>query len=33
MSATAAIYAVVAVVLIIAGGVYAPRDIRRAQAS
>ena len=32
MSATAAIYAVVAVVLIIAGGVYAPRDIRRAQA-
>ena len=32
LSATAGIYAVVAVLLIVAGGVFAPRDIRHAQA-
>jgi len=32
LSATASIYAVVAVLLIVAGGVFAPRDIRHAQA-
>jgi sugar phosphate permease len=31
LSATASIYAVVAVLLIVAGGVFAPRDIRHAQ--
>jgi hypothetical protein len=32
LSVTAIIYAVVAVLLIVAGFVFAPRDIRRAQA-